>query len=133
MKTQRTTEEKREYYKTLRQRWSEAKKLSEQDNGKLRAIMMTHGLHNISPASFLFVKIQMEKLGLDGLPYIDMLTFNGWKENGYKVKKGEHSKVQGIAWLTVGKNEGEEEEEKENSYVMPKVYYLFHRSQVEAK
>lgn len=69
----------------------------------------------------------MEKLGLEGTPYVDTKTFKGWKESGFKVKKGEHSQINGMTFLIL-----KDEEESLIKHVVPKVYHLFHSSQVQA-
>ena len=130
MKQQFTKQEKSIYLKNLRTRWKEIKQLSisEEDNAEMQAIKET-GL-NFSQWSFMFTKMSMKAQGLEGLPYIDCKTFKGWKENGYKVKKGEKSKADGITWKSVSsKKEGAIE--KTDEYMFPKLYKLFHRSQVE--
>jgi len=82
---------------------------------------------SISPMSFLFVSMQMRRLGFEGIPYRDRKTFKGWKAEGLYVKRGEKSQISGITWVGVG-----ETDEQEADYKMPHVYYLFHRSQVAA-
>lgn len=135
MKKQFSKQEKAEYYKGLRERWQKAKELADVD--AIKAIISNHGL-NISPWSFAFVQMQMQAQGLSGLPYLDMKTFNGWKENGFRVKKGEHSKADGLVWMdSFTKKEKNDVGETEEitvvlDHAVPKVYKLFHRSQVEA-
>lgn len=73
-----TKEEKKAYFQALRDRWNEAKELSKQKGKEIDAIIASHGL-NISPTSYMLVYMQMEAKGLDGLPYLDMKTFAGWK------------------------------------------------------
>jgi len=122
-----TKQEKSKYFSSLRQRWQESKKLAETD--KMQAIIReveATGLQ-VSPYSIVFTALEMEAKQLDGLPVIDAKTFNGWKSSGYKVKKGSKSVLSGITWIKAGNKEDEKE-----SFVMPKVYRLFHRSQVEA-
>ena len=121
----RTKEEKAEFYKVLRQMWKTAKEMSFQEGNTVQAIIENHGLE-VSVTSYIMVLNQMKEKNLDGIPYIDMKTFNGWKENGFKVKKGEKSKAYGVAWKVV-----ESKEDEEDDRVFPKVYHLFHRSQVE--
>jgi hypothetical protein len=77
----------------------------------------------ISPSSFLDVLKVMEKNNLAGVPIIDTMTYAGWLVNGYKVKKGEKAFYKSITWV-----ENQDEASKE---IYPKVYSLFHRSQVE--
>jgi hypothetical protein len=124
-----TKTQKAEYFKSLRQRWQAAKKIS--DNGgaaEFQAIIENHGL-NISMTGFILVSQQMKALGMDGLPYLDAKTFRGWKENGFKVRKGEKSNLSGITWI--GVKPKNEDDENKTGYAMPKAYHLFHRSQVD--
>ena len=129
-----TKEEKREYFKNLRDRWNSVKKShTEKEISDAQAVIAAHGL-NVSGYSFLFTTIQMEKLGLEGIPYLDAKTFQGWKEAGFQVRKGEKSLLSGITWVGVGnKSEDPDEAEKagDEGYLFPKEYHLFHRSQVE--
>ena len=81
----------------------------------------------ISATGFAIIYSQMRQLGLDGLPYVDCKTFAGWKEAGFKVKKGEHSNLLGITWISAGKKESDDEGD---GYKFPKAYHLFHRTQV---
>lgn len=122
-----TKEQKAEYFKKLREEWIRIKKQSEGDE-KAKAIFEASGLQGVSFISFQIVKAQMEELGLEGLPYIDTKTFQGWKQSGFKVKKGEKSKIHGITWIGGNKNNNDEEDD---DYIFPKVYHLFHKSQVE--
>lgn len=132
MKKTYTKEQKQEYFKKLRERWAECKKLSEQDtDAKLKyeqVIKQAGG--KFSYTSFYFTLLDMKRAGLDGLPYIDTKTFNGWVKAGFKVIKGEHSKISGLTWLEVQSKQ--EKEADENGFLIPKQYHLFHRSQVEA-
>ena len=125
----RTKAQKQAYFKALRERWSEAKKLLDDKKiDEIQAIIRTHGL-KISRMGFLFVSIQMQKLGLDGLPYLDTKTYKGWRENGFQVKKGEKSQISGVTWIRPGEDDPEVDS---SDYMFPKEYHLFHRSQVEA-
>lgn len=45
-------------------------------------------------------------------------TFNGWKELGFKVKKGEHSKIRFAIWKFSSKEVEKENGEKENKTSM---------------
>jgi len=122
----RTTEQKREFYKMLRHMWKTAKEMSIKEGNDIKSIIENHGLE-VSVTSFIMVLNQMKEKNLEGVPYVDMKTFNGWKDNGFKVKKGEKSQAYGVAWKVV--NEDKEDEEEK---VFPKAYHLFHKSQVEA-
>lgn len=139
--TQYTKEEKQAYYANLRKRWQEAKRIAETDS-EAKALYQLHG-GNYSFWSFVFVLIQMRAKKLDGIPYIDMRTFHGWRDCGFKVKKGEHSTADGIVWKEFsvesktqnGDGEKVDAKELEESDApvrrFPKVYKLFHKSQVE--
>jgi len=133
-KKQYTREQKAIYFKSLREQWTAAKKYAENGgSAEYQAIITNHGL-NVSLTGFVFVARQMRALNLDGLPYLDAKTFMGWKQNGFKVKKGEKSQISGITWVGVKKQDADgetESEENERSYAMPKEYHLFHRTQVE--
>jgi len=123
-----TTEQKKEYFKTLRQNWQKNKELSQNDvdmKAKYEAILKESPDYKISYTGFYFVMMQMQRLGLEGTPYVDAKTFNGWRSTGFKVKKGETSKIEGITWIG-----NEDDDSKKTLY--PKRYALFHKSQVEA-
>ena len=131
MKKQFTKEEKSEYFAALRDRWNSAKTLSEEEKQQAAAIMLVHGF-NVSAVGYYFVAAQMKAQGLEGIPYVDARTFQGWRESGFHVRKGEHSTISGITWIkaTTG-SEATEPETEEKGFVFPKEYHLFHRSQVE--
>ncbi len=118
-----TKEEKQKYFKELRESWKKSKELSEKDE-IARALFRKAGM-NVSYTSFHFTLVQMRALKLEGIPYVDCKTFKKWKESGYIVKKGEKSKVNGITWIA------EDEDDAQNAKVYPKIYRLFHKSQVE--
>ncbi|MCK5016386.1 MAG: hypothetical protein KAS32_04865 [Candidatus Peribacteraceae bacterium] len=119
-----TKEQKAKYFKELRARWKASKKLA--DNDKVAQALFQEAPEGVSYHSFYFALQEMKKLGLEGLPYIDCKTYRKWQEAGFQVKKGEKSKLDGIVWL-----EAETEDEDEEKFVFPKVYHLFHKSQVE--
>jgi len=120
--------DKKEYYHNLRERWQQAKKLSETKEDQIKAIIATHGL-NISNTGFVIVAQQLKEQGLKGLPYLDAKTYKGWIENGFQVQKGQKSTLSGVTWIDV---KGKADNEEDNGYMMPKEYKLFHRTQVEA-
>ncbi len=122
-----TKEEKDRYFKDLRARWKESKALAESDQ-TAKALWRESG-GKVSYVSFYMTLTEMRELDLDGLPYIDCKTFGGWRSSGFKVKKGEHSKISGITWLGVKDEDAGMEDE--DAFVYPKVYHLFHRTQVE--
>ena len=125
-----TKEQKSEYFKSLRDQWQSAKKHAENGGAaEYQAMISTHGF-NISATGYWLVSLQMKAQELDGLPYLDAKTFMGWKENGFKVCKGQKSTLSGITWIGI-KSKDEDSDEK-TGYAMPKSYHLFHRSQVEA-
>jgi hypothetical protein len=75
--------------------------------------------------------MDMRHLGYDGLPYIDCKTFGGWQASGFKVKKGEHSRLSGITWMKTAGGKRLEDDDDDYTYMYPKTYHLFHKSQVE--
>jgi len=138
-----TKKQKQDYNKELRDRWNAAKKLLDDKRIKvIDAIMRTHGL-NYSRTGFFIVYRDMQKQGLDGVPYVDAKTYKGWRESGFQVRKGEKSTLGGITWVGASKegpstsadntNNTDESGEGENrGFFFPKSYKLFHRSQVDA-
>ena len=124
----KTTLEKKAYFKNLREQWKNAKVLSEDPNYKYKYNLLVAESPNmrISMYSFSFVLQSMEQNGFSGLPYIDCKTYKGWKESGFTVKKGEKSKIDGITWLLTKKKTEDSED-----VLYPKMYRLFHKSQVE--
>ena len=121
------TEKQKAKVKELRAKWQEAKNLlTEGKIAEIQAIIATHGL-NVSTTGYMMCLVQMQALGLDGIPYLDCKTYKGWKDNGFHVKRGEHSQIDGITWVAVTKKT---DKEKEEAFMMPHGYKLFHRSQV---
>ena len=119
-----TKESKKQYFQTLRKDWQKAKTLSKTSRFEaLFAEASRNGLR-VSSTGFTFCKVQMDKLGLEGTPYIDTKTFKAWKESGFIVKKGERSKIKGVTFI-------KKDEEDDDAYMFPKMYSLFHRTQVE--
>lgn len=118
-------EDVKNYYAWLRQKRKEAKELSlnitELDKEQLKKVQMA--VPTMSWIWYYFCKIQMDSLWLEWLPWIDCKTFNLWKESWFKVKKWEKSKITGLTWIRVN--------DEDDSYAYPKVYHLFHTSQVE--
>jgi hypothetical protein len=121
-----TKAERQEYFKQLRERWANAKKLSLNDNVAKALYQESGGA--VSYTSFYLTLTDMKRLGYEGLPYIDCKTFAGWKTSGFKVKKGEHSKLSGITWIGAEAKD----DDNEDVYIYPKIYRLFHKSQVES-
>lgn len=127
MKKQYTSDQRRAYFKKLRDSWQNAKNHAEDHKAEFEAIMINHGL-NFSLTAYAFVLQQMQEQGLEGIPYLDVKTYAGWKESGFKVKKGERSILSSIVWL---KNEKKGENEEESNYTFPKATALFHKNQTE--
>lgn len=126
--------ERKEYYSMLRAQWAKAKQAAIEHPDSFEAIGMELnrlGL-NYSPMSAWFTKLGMNYYNYDGMPYVDTKTYNGWKASGFKVIKGEHSKLSGLVWMHPKSKNSEGEEVEDSEYVYPKEYKLFHRSQVEA-
>lgn len=127
-----TKEQKQEYFKTLRAKWILIKEaLSQELIDEYKAVILSHGL-KISPYSFAYVLAQMKKACYDGLPYLDCKTYSKWQECGFKVRKGEKSKVKGITWIGAFKDGQDPQDGSEPDFMYPKEYALFHKSQVEA-
>lgn len=134
MKKTYTKEEKQAYFKGLRERWTANKASADQDEDtrkRYEAIKAEAPDFKISYYSFYFTLQSMKMQGFDGLPYVDAKTFNGWQGAGFIVKKVEKATLEGITWLEVEKDKKQGQDEAE-SFLMPKSYKLFHRSQVEA-
>jgi hypothetical protein len=129
MKKQFSKEERAEYFAGLRSRWQEAKEMSQDEKQINEAIMLSHGL-NMSLTGFCYVQAQMQAQGMEGLPYIDAKTFQGWHEAGFTVRKGEHSTLNGLTWVAA-KTKNEATGKEESKFAFPKQYFLFHRSQVQ--
>lgn len=120
-------DQKIKYFQDLRNRWKESKALA--DNDETAKALYREAGNGMSYWSFYFTLMSMKAQNLEGLPYIDCKTFNGWKDSGFKVTKGEHSKIDGIVWMKTKNKDGEEDED---SLIFPKLYHLFHKTQVEA-
>ena len=51
-------------------------------------------------------------------------TYNGWKDLGYQVKKGEHAKAEFPIWKYKGKKDEETGEEKEGTCYQRKAFWF---------
>lgn len=125
-----TKEEKREYFKNLREEWKQNKldaSLDSDAKSRYQAVLREAG-GKISFESYYWTLRQMQKLNLTGEPYIDCKTYQGWRDAGFKVIKGEKSKLSGVTWMSFQTNK---EGQKAEEVVYPKLYHLFHSSQVE--
>ena len=123
---------KEEYFEKLRCRWSEAKKVVESGEYDTDYEVATKLGIKMSIVGFVFCKMQMKVQGWEGTPYIDAKTFNGWIKAGFKVRKGEKSKISGITWIEGKKKKDASEDERQDvGFLYPKEYKLFHTSQVE--
>ena len=122
--TRQTRETKKEYFQRLRDDWQRAKAMSQTQRFEAMYTEAQRLGLKVSATGFTFCKLQMEKLGLEGTPYIDTKTYKAWRESGYTVKKGEKSKIKGMTFIRT-------DEKDEDSYMFPKAYSLFHRTQVE--
>jgi hypothetical protein len=121
------------YFKLLREKWKYAKALADKDQTAKALYVEVGG--KVSYYSFYYTLSQMRKLGLKGIPYIDAKTFNGWRQVGFRVMKGQHSLIKGITWVEAKSRkpvDDVDEEEKKKKVIYPKVYHLFHKTQVEA-
>jgi hypothetical protein len=86
-----------------------------------------------SPASFIDVMKVMEAKGLDGVPFMDTKTFNAWRGEGRRVKKGEKAIYQSVSWNKIEniKEHKDGSIEVTDEFRGGKIYSLFHRSQTE--
>ena len=117
-----TPEQKREY--------TEAKALAATDEiGAVYIQLAEMGIGDISLYNVSLILMQAQVLGLDGLPYLDFKTYDGWKGMGFQVKRGEKSPVFSLTWIGA---KGEDGEEVSDGQRWPKLTHLFHSSQVEA-
>jgi len=126
-------QEKKVYFEKLRLDWQRSKALAKNDM-KAEALYRESGLKGVSYYSFHYVLKQLRALKLKGLPYIDCKTYHGWQTNGFKVKKGEKSKIKGITWLAVkedGKMANQKDKKEDIKFLYPKIYSLFHKNQIE--
>ena len=124
-----TQKEKKAYFKALRERWSEAKLASTSDTdaqAKYEAIVTQAPDFKISYTSFYFTLLEMKQQKLDGNPYIDAKTFQGWIKAGFQVIKGQKSTLKGVTWLKASTKDDDD------GFLFPKEYALFHTSQVQA-
>lgn len=132
MKQKYTREQIAAFMKQIHAEWRETKERYNTDLTMQEAYRQAmQQIENLSQYGFAHVAYQMQKLNLPGFPVIDCKTFAGWKKEGFRVKKGEHSNIRGITWRPISNevdNNGTTEEEK---FMIPKIYHLFHRSQVE--
>lgn len=122
-----TKKQKNAYFKNLRKRWAQTKKLAENDQSARAIFESMEG--EFSYYSFYFTLLEMRAKKLDGLPYIDCKTYEGWKKSGFQVKKDESSVIDGITWVKrkYKDEDGNELEDANTAY--PKLYKLFHKSQ----
>jgi hypothetical protein len=131
-----TKEQRADYYKNLRARWTANKAAAAQDTdaaARYAAIMAETPDYKISYAGFYFTYSEMKRQGLDGIPYVDAKTFQGWRASGYQVTKGSKSMLAGITWIaTTGTGKSEAiNNDSDSTRLYPKQYALFHRTQVE--
>jgi len=125
-----TKKERAEYYAKVRTGWEGAKKraLDSEEEYEAAYIEAQATVGSFSFNSFVYIAEQLKKLNLGGIPYIETKTYKGWRETGFSVRKGESSKIHGVTFMQINK---EEEGKTDSNYSIPKVYALFHSSQVE--
>ncbi len=122
-----TPQEKKEYFAKLRASWQVAKDLAKTNEWAAAFKEAQATGIQCSVTGFVFTKLQMEQMNLDGTPYVDCKTFAGWKSAGFMVKKGETSKIQGLTWVS----SKTKKEDEDGGFVFPKAYHLFHKTQVQ--
>lgn len=115
--------------------WKESKEWG--DEAQIKALLLTIETQlktqGMSQRNVQLVGMQMENLGLHGVPYLHTRTYKAWREAGRQVRKGEKSILFSITWI--GKKEGSsesEDSELKNSKLYPKMTNLFHFDQTEA-
>lgn len=118
-------EQKKEYMQNLRKKWKIAKEKAEKDS-EMKSVYEAMQLSGGSYWSFYFTLMDMQAKGLEGYPYKDAKTFNKWKEEGFIVKKGEKSFLDGIVWKSFTKDDDDSD-----MVLYPKLYKLFYKTQVE--
>ncbi|MGL5062087.1 MAG: hypothetical protein ACRC62_19105 [Microcoleus sp.] len=127
----KTAEEKKELRDKAIGLWKESKEWG--DEAQIKALVMTIEsqlkTQGMSHRNVALVAMQMENLGLQGVPYLHTRTYGAWKEAGRQVKKGEKSLLFSITWIG-GKSDDSDEEG--NSRLYPKMTNLFHFDQTEA-
>lgn len=126
-------EEKNAYFKSLRDKWSQAKEKVASVQDEFSKVLLLAG-RQISPTGYSYIKAQIQENYPDYLPYVDVLTFEGWKAKGYKVKKGEKAIAHGITWIGAKSQEETENQESDSeakASLYPKTYYVFGKHQVE--
>ena len=123
--------DKKTYYANMRKKRKQAKELSEKITPLEREELQK--IHEVIPqmsdTGYMFCKIQMKNEGLEWLPGLDTKTYKGRKDLGFKVKKWQKSIIKGFTRV---KTKNKEWEDDDDGYMYPKVYHLFHTSQVEA-
>ena len=111
--------------------WKQSKEWG--DEAQIKALVLTIEsqlrTQGMSHRNVALVAMQMENLGLNGVPYLHTRTYGAWKEAGRQVKKGEKSLLFSITWI--GGKAGEDGEEG-SSRLYPKMTNLFHFDQTEA-
>ena len=104
-------EEKQAYFKSLRDRWTANKLSADQDQdarAKWQATQNESPDNKVSYYGFFYALQAMRAQNLPGVPYVDAKTFQGWKSSGFIVKKGQHSTIEGITWISGDKKEADE-------------------------
>jgi hypothetical protein len=111
--------------------WAESKAWG--DDAQVEALVITIGeqirWQGMSDRNVRLVAMQMEALGLAGIPYIHTRTYRAWREAGRQVRKGEKSQLFSITWIEGRSSEGEGEEGGGRLY--PKTTNLFHFDQTD--
>ena len=100
------------------------------DSAQIEALLITLNStlgdrFTVSLRNYKCVAMQMEEQDLKGEPYLHTRTFNGWRESGRMVRKGEKSTLQSVTWIGGDDKDGE-------SRMYPKATFLFHLDQTDA-
>lgn len=83
-------------------------------------------MDNVTADGYRLCKVAMQAKKLSGEPVTDAKTYQAWKQEGFQVRKGQKAFHKSVTYIPFkDKKTGTEK-------TFPKVYSLFHRSQVDA-
>lgn len=119
--------------------WKTVREFIQKHRGEAEAevagIVALKGIQ-FSLTNFMLVRQQLTMLGWAGTPYIDVQTFDKWKEMGRGVKEGEKSQIFAVTWVTKrgarvadAQADGAKDGDMEREQCFPKVVALFHYDQ----
>lgn len=78
------------------------------------------------------ITVEMPDGSVQQFPEVEPIhTYNGWKELGYQVKKGEHAKATFAIWRYTGEKDEEGHKVKDGGHCFQKKAFWFTFDQVE--